>query len=191
MAPPSAVIAILMGLIMGVLAVTTVSARLTCPSHDEAVWIAIPTGQGVPETASAVAETPSNGPAASSPTPPLPEKEPAAPRSGTSETAPALDLTSLEKRLRETHAIGILTKIALKNQVDDLLEQFRAFHQGRRGASLTKLREQFSLLFLKVLSLVQDDDPGLARDIASSREAIWNFLTDPAEFAKLTGGNAR
>ena len=140
----------LIGLILGLLAITTAVAGTRCPA-----------------------------------------KENTAPSSAKPETAPALDLVSLEKRLRETHAIGVFTKIALKNQVEDLLEQFRAFHQGRRGASLTKLREQFNLLFLKVLSLVQDNDPGLARDIASSREAIWNFLTDPAEFAKLTGGNAR
>jgi hypothetical protein len=105
--------------------------------------------------------------------------------------APVLDLPSLEKRLRETRAMGILTKIALKNQVDDLLDAFRGFHQGRHGATLAELRERFNLLFLKVLSLVQDGDPGLARDIASSREALWGFVTDPVKFANLTGGKAR
>lgn len=107
------------------------------------------------------------------------------------ESAPAqepprtLDLTSLEKRLRETKAIGVFTKLALKNQVDDLLDQFRAFHDGRAWASSAELRERFDLLVLKVLSLVQDRDPVLARDVAASREAIWSVLLDPAKFANL------
>jgi len=106
----------------------------------------------------------------------------AAPAQGPSR---ALDLTSLEKRLRETRAIGVFTKLSLKNQVDDLLDQFRAFHQGRAGATSADLRERFDLLVLKVLSLVQDRDPVLARDIARSREAIWSLLLDPVKFVNL------
>jgi len=118
-------------------------------------------------------------------------KESAAPRQsttpqpGTLEGPPALDLTSLEKRLRETQAIGVFTKLSLKNQVDDLLEQLSAFHEGRGQTPLEKLRESYDLLLLKVLSLLQDKDPGLARDIAASREALWNLLADPAKFANL------
>jgi hypothetical protein len=79
----------------------------------------------------------------------------------------------------------VFTKISLKNQVDDLLTQFRAFHQGRAGAVLTDLREQYNLLLLKVLSLLQGSDPVLAQAIASSREALWGLLADPAKFATL------
>jgi hypothetical protein len=35
------------------------------------------------------------------------------------------------------------------------------------------------------LSLLQDKDPALARDIAASRAALWNLLADPAKFANL------
>src|SRR5258706_4640484 len=35
--------------------------------------------------------------------------------------APTLDLKSLEQRLKDTHAIAVMTKLALKNQVDDLV----------------------------------------------------------------------
>src|SRR6266850_6245305 len=99
-----------------------------------------------------------------------PPQEGAAPRAGTQEESAPLDLKSLETRLRETKAIGIFTKLSLKNQVDDLLEQFRGFHQGRDQATLAKLRQAYDLLLLKVLSLLQDGDPALARDIARSRE---------------------
>jgi len=84
----------------------------------------------------------------------------------------------------------VFTKLALKNEVDDLLERFRAFHAGRGGTTLAKLRENFDLLVLKVVSLLQDKDPPLARDISTSRDALWNLLADPAKFKALgfTGG---
>lgn len=107
------------------------------------------------------------------------------PRPGTREESAALDLKSLERRLRETSAIGVFTKLSLKNQVDDLLEEFRTFHQGRAAATLVELRERFDLLVLKVLSLLQDSDVALARDIAASREALWSHLADPAKFRNL------
>jgi len=99
--------------------------------------------------------------------------------------APALDLTSLEQRLKDTHAIGVFTKLSLKNQVDDLLAAFRAFHNKQAGKSLTQLRQQYDGLLLKVLSLLQDGDPSLAAAISSSREAIWGILTDPQKFSKI------
>jgi hypothetical protein len=99
--------------------------------------------------------------------------------------APPLNLASLEHRLRETQAIGVLTKITLKNQVDDLLDQFRAFYQGKLKSNLADLRRSYDLLVLKVLSLLQDSDQALATAIAASREAIWGILSDPAKFATI------
>jgi hypothetical protein len=96
---------------------------------------------------------------------------------------PALDLASLEQRLRDTHAIGVFTKLSLKNQVDDLLGAFRAYHGGQDKISLTALRQRFDLLLLKVLTL-QDGDPPLASAISSSREAIWGMLADREKFQK-------
>ena len=114
-------------------------------------------------------------------------KAPAAPAPSPSKPAatPALDLKSLEKRLRETTAIGVFTKLALKNQVDDLLDRFRAFHQGKGGTTLAGLRQSYDLLMMKVLSLLQDSDAALARDIVASREAIWSLLADPAKFSTV------
>jgi hypothetical protein len=79
----------------------------------------------------------------------------------------------------------VFTKLSLKNQVDELLEQFRTFHQRRDKAALAKLRQQYDLLLLKVLALLQDKDSALARDIATSREALRNLLADPAKFENL------
>src|SRR5262245_61156685 len=85
-------------------------------------------------------------------------------QAGTS--AAPLDLASLETRLRETEAIGLMTKLSLRNQVDDLLNQFRAFYAGRLETTLEELRRPFNLLMLKVLSLLQGKDPSLAAALA-------------------------
>lgn len=113
-----------------------------------------------------------------------PKKESIAPDIG-KQQAPALDLASLEQRLKDTKAIGVLTKITLKNQIDDLLDQFRAFYQGKLKTTLADLRRSYDLLVLKVLSLLQDSDPTLAGAIATSREAIWGILSDRAKFATI------
>jgi hypothetical protein len=97
----------------------------------------------------------------------------------------SLDLNSLEQRLKDTHAIGVFTKLSLKNQVDDLLTELREFHKGSSKMQLPMLRQKFDLLILKVLSLLQNGDPPLAKAIASSREAIWGILMDPEKFAKI------
>jgi len=99
---------------------------------------------------------------------------------------PPLDVAALKSRLRETSAIGVFTKLALKNQVDDLLEQFRAHHLSGQKTSVASLRQPYDMLVLKVLSLVQDNDPSLARTISGSREAIWAILADREKFNSVT-----
>ncbi|MBV9725670.1 MAG: hypothetical protein JO299_10905 [Gammaproteobacteria bacterium] len=98
---------------------------------------------------------------------------------------PPLDLKGLEQRLRDTRAIGVFTKLSLKNQVDDLLAQFKAFHQGQAGITVGQLRQKYELLLMKVVTLLQDGDPALASAVSSSREAIWEVLTDPQKFAAI------
>jgi hypothetical protein len=92
----------------------------------------------------------------------------------------------LEQRLRDTHAIGIMTKLSLKNRVDDLLAEFRKFHQGNSSMTLAQLRQSYELLLLQVVSLIQNGDPQLASAVSSSREAIWSLLSDPRKFAQLS-----
>jgi hypothetical protein len=183
-----AVTALAASLFAGTLIITPYAATATCPAHG---------GAGAAKEARAVAPSPA------SPAPTLPAKKPeATAKSDTSPAktpprasptpekpvAPPLDLAGLEKRLRDTKAIGVFTKLSLKNQVDDLLEQFKAFHQRRGDATLDELRERYNLLMLKVLSLLQSNDAPLARDLTASRDAIWGILTDPVKFGNVTGG---
>lgn len=117
--------------------------------------------------------------------------KPEAPKVAVAKPAAApLDLAALEVRLRETKAIGVMTKLSLKNQVDDLLDKFRAYYKRQAKTSLAELRRPYDMLLLKVLSLLQDSDPPLAKDIVASREAIWGILADPEKFneAKLMAG---
>ncbi len=98
---------------------------------------------------------------------------------------PPLDVAALKTRLRETRAIGAFAKLALSNQMDDLVQEFRSLHLGGRSNKVSKLRQRYDLLVLKVLALIQDGDPPLARTIAGSREAIWSILADPEQFKSI------
>jgi len=104
----------------------------------------------------------------------------------TSQTAEGdFSIAKLVARIRETGAIGFFTKLALKNQIDDLLNQFREFHAGVRDIELSVLNERFNLLLMKVITLLQDDDPKLFQDIVSAREFLWTNLADPERFEHL------
>ena len=145
----------------------------------------VPAVQETGKAAATPSKVPAKPPAAS------PAAAPAA-RSAASAAAPAkpqaavpLDLKSLETRLKETQAIGVFTKLTLKNQIDQLLDQFRSFHQGKVKTTLADLRRSYDMLVLKVLALLQDTDPPLARAITGSREAIWGILSNPAKFATV------
>jgi hypothetical protein len=153
----------------------------TAPSKAAAAVPPATASQGAVKPASPPAKAPAvvaKAPAAS------PKKENPLPEVAR-KAAPTLDLTSLEQRLKETDAIGVLTKLALKNQVDDLLGQFRAFYQGKVKTTLAELRRPYDLLVMKVLALLQDSDPALASAIVASREAIWGILSDPVKFATI------
>jgi hypothetical protein len=96
-----------------------------------------------------------------------------------------LDVAALKARLRDTAAIGILAKISLRKKVDDLLESFRNHYDGGQKTSLAALRKPYDELLMKVLDMLQDGDPSLARSISSSREAIWQILADRERFRSM------
>lgn len=160
------------------------TTRSTTASSTAAPSTPTPSGQTAGTTAPLVAKAPAKTPASPAPAA-QPSRKESAPPDIASPSAPPLDLTSLEKRLKDTKAIGLMTKITLKNQVNDLLDQFRAFYQGKIKTDLANLRRSYDLLVLKVLSLLQDGDHALSTAIASSREAIWGILADPAKFATI------
>ena len=140
-------------------------------------------GATAPGTTASSSGAPATTPPGTKSTAPAPAGSP--PPVAEHPAAPALDLNSLKERLKNTSAIGLFTKLSLKNQVDDLLSQLRAYHAKKAALSLGELRQRYDLLLLKVLSLLQDGDPPLATAISQSRESIWSILSDPQQFAKL------
>ena len=135
-------------------------------------------------------------PAPTKPATPAPTAKPATPpaQAAAKPTAPApratspnptLDLTALKEQLKSTKAIGVMTKLTLKNQVDDLLDGFRDLYAGKGKSTMPQLRQSYDMLMMKVLSLLQDKDQKLASDIVASREVIWGLLADPKKFAAL------
>jgi hypothetical protein len=156
----------------------------------EAVFILVIAGcAATPPVQSPPTSSAASAPAKGSPAPPKalalakPQVSPSiAPKA---EAAPALDIKSLEEQLKETKAIGMMTKLSLKNQVDDLLQKFRDFYEGRLKTTLAELRQPYELLLMKVITLLQDADAPLASAIHRSREAIWAVLSDRDKFSKL------
>jgi len=124
--------------------------------------------------------------AAASPAPaPAPAASASAAAAPATASPPSLDLKGLKQQLEETKAIGIFSKLSLKNQVDDLLTQFRDHYQGKGQITMAQLRRSYDLLLMKVLSLIQDGDQQLASVIVASREAIWGLLADQQKFSTL------
>ena len=111
--------------------------------------------------------------------------KPTAPVPRATSPNPTLDLTALKEQLKSTKAIGLMTKLTLKNQVDDLLDGFRDLYAGKGKSTMPQLRQSYDMLMMKVLSLLQDKDQKLASDIVASREVIWGLLADPKKFAAL------
>jgi hypothetical protein len=148
------------------------------------------TGKPAPQAAKppAAKATPPK-PTASAPAKPAKPAPPQAPAPGPTARAtqanPSLDLTALKEELKSTKAIGLMTKLSLKNQVDDLLDGFREHYAGKGKATMPQLRQSYDLLMMKVLSLLQDKDKRLASQIVASRELIWGLLADRQKFAAL------
>jgi hypothetical protein len=153
-------------------------------NDDGAVAAPPPTPRAKSRSTAKAAPAPAKAPAKASAPPPAVEqpRKHEDPPPAAKKPEPPLDVTALKARLRDTNAIGVFTKLALKNQVDDLLQQFRAHYRSGQKTSVAALRQPYDMLVLKVLALLQDSDPSLARTISGSREAIWGILADPDKF---------
>ncbi len=89
----------------------------------------------------------------------------------------SFDMERLIRRLKESDAIGVFTKLALRSDALDLIELVKAWRRHADDLSLRDIRARYEGLLLKVLALL-DDDPALSRDISMAREDIWNSLLE-------------
>lgn len=104
-----------------------------------------------------------------------------------------VNLEGLRGSLRETDAIGFMTKLSLKRELDSLLEDFGAYHKGRSNQTLPSLREKFAGLLASTLSLLREDDPRLFRKLLDAQGHLWLIVSDPVRFqaAVSKGTNTR
>ncbi len=93
----------------------------------------------------------------------------------------ALSLTTLESRLHNTPALTLVEKLAMKSDIAGLMASFRLAHAGGTP-EVEELRQPYDRLLSKIRARL-GRDPQLATDIAVSREAIWEVLSDHAKFA--------
>lgn len=99
---------------------------------------------------------------------------------GDNAAAPAkkLDLDTLIERLKQTQAIGVLTKLVLRSDVNDLIDEVRRYKRTKGTESqLERIKAHFNGLLLKVLTLL-NDDPKLAQDIQRARDNLWQHLME-------------
>ena len=95
-----------------------------------------------------------------------------------------VDLELLERRVRKTKAIGALTKLRLRSDIKDLMAKLKRYHAGKSDLDIDQLNEQFDLLYMKVVSLVQDKDLDLHRQLCNSWDQIWHGARNPDYFSK-------
>ena len=96
-----------------------------------------------------------------------------------------VDLDDLIKRISDSKAIGLLTKISLKREIDGFKADLKAVHDGASKSTLTQLHERYDLLVHKLMTLLQPKDPGLASEISEARNFLWAKLADPNEFRRM------
>ena len=96
-----------------------------------------------------------------------------------------IDLDDLAKRVGDSKAIGLLTKLSLKREIEVFKVDLKAVHDGASKSTLTQMRERYDLMVHKLMTLLQAKDPGLAKEIAEARNFLWAKLADPKEFRKM------
>jgi hypothetical protein len=91
--------------------------------------------------------------------------------------AKPFSMDELIERLKQSDAIGFLTKLALRSDALDLVDMVKAYKRHTAPYSLSQLHARFNGLLLKVLALL-NDDPHLSRDISMARDEIWKNLME-------------
>ncbi len=89
-----------------------------------------------------------------------------------------IDLDTLTERLKQTPAIGVFTKLAIRSDIMDLKDEITDYRQKSvLQSKLEEVRSRFDGLLMKIVALLEDD-PGLSRDLYTARESIWKSLLE-------------
>lgn len=91
---------------------------------------------------------------------------------------PSIGIDELIERLKQTDAIGFLTKLAIRSDVLEFKSTVESYREnGAFEKHLGMLRSRFDGLLLKILALLEKD-PKLSRDIYVARDSIWKNLVE-------------
>jgi len=84
----------------------------------------------------------------------------------------------LKERLKNTDAIGFFTKLAIRNDIVDLMDEIKQYRKkSMLKAKMKEIRASFDGLLLKIIALLEED-PNLSRDLYVGRESIWESLLE-------------
>lgn len=96
-----------------------------------------------------------------------------------------LDVATLRVRLKDTPAIGLIAKLRLRSEIEDLVSDLAAYHAGHPTESLDGLHARYGKLVVRVVGLLEQGDGALAHDLTASTDHLWSTLADPGQFASL------
>jgi len=89
-----------------------------------------------------------------------------------------VDYKELKERLKNTAAIGFFTKLAIRNDIVDLIDKIKQYRKkSMLKAKRKEIRASFDGLLLKIIALLEED-PDLSRDLYVGRESIWESLLE-------------
>jgi hypothetical protein len=97
-----------------------------------------------------------------------------------------VDFEILEKEIRKTSAIGGLTKLKLSGDINKMIDALKTYHAGDSPLTLEQHREQYDLLYMKVVSQVQDKDPELFNKLCNAWDPLWAELQDENNLEKVS-----
>jgi len=97
-----------------------------------------------------------------------------------------IDFETLEKQITKTKAIGLMTKLKLKGDINKLLSELKTFHAGNSPLTQEQHREHYDLLYMKVMTLVQDKDLELHHQLCNAWDPIWVSLQDEHNLKKVS-----
>ncbi len=97
-----------------------------------------------------------------------------------------VDFEILEKEIRKTSAIGGLSKLKLSGDINKMVDALKTYHAGDSPHTLEQHREQYDLLYMKVVSQVQDKDPELFNKLCNAWDPLWAELQDENNLKKIS-----
>ena len=98
-----------------------------------------------------------------------------------------IDLQILGDMLADTRAIGLFTKLSLKNDIEKVLRRLNRFHDGKSKFTLEQIEEQYDLLLMKIAIHLQDNDLALHHHLCNAWLVIWEDLRDYDRFHEHHG----